>query len=452
MTTSSASLSHESSTVPPRPGSRDKKIVVVGGTEASDRLAGLIDNVGMRSKVVPSYLSALGEVSNDAADIVVGPVGVLHGSMKAIIHGLRTLSPDTRVVALCNQAGAQQRHAAADAGFDDCLVAPVGPEAIDRLLGTYTSQSVSPAAKPAETAPPPADDTGSSQAAAEADANQELGDIDLVESLLSGRGDLKSMAVRLIGSHSGLSGVGLRPADGGPPSGDVSIPVTYQGKRLGQLHAPPPATTEALAPWADWLSRWLALGEQVTELSDLALRDELTGIWNRRYFNRFLERILRRAATDRSQVTVLMFDIDDFKLYNDKYGHATGDDVLREAARLMLSVVRDHDVVARIGGDEFAVIFWDNEKPRKPNSEHPQDVVAAARRFQDAICSHRFPKLLDKAIGRLTVSGGLASFPWDGRTPCELLARADAMALQSKNQGKNAITFGTGSKRTHPRN
>jgi diguanylate cyclase (GGDEF)-like protein len=147
-------------------------------------------------------------------------------------------------------------------------------------------------------------------------------------------------------------------------------------------------------------------------------------------------------------VTLLVFDIDDFKLYNDKYGHGTGDDVLRETARLMLSVVREHDVVARIGGDEFAVIFWDNEKPRKPHSEHPHDVVAAARRFQDAICSHRFPKLLDKAVGRLTVSGGLASFPWDGRTPDELLDRADAMALQSKRQGKNAITFGTGAKRS----
>jgi diguanylate cyclase (GGDEF)-like protein len=427
---------------------RVKKIIVVGGTEASDRLAGLIDNVGMRSKLVPSYLSALGEVSSEQADIVVGPVGVLHGSIKSIVKGLHTIAPDTRVVALCNQAGAEQRHNAAAAGFDDCLVGPISLEALERLLGSTQTQAT----------PGPislADNTGATQsideeqtaAAPESSQSDELGDIDLVESLLTAKGDLKNVAVRLIESHAGLQGVALRPAEGEPPSGDASVPVTYRGKQLGLLHAPPPATTEDLAPWSDWLARWLALGNQIAELSDLALRDELTGIWNRRYFNRFLERILRRAATDRSQVTVLMFDIDDFKLYNDKYGHATGDEVLRETARLMLSVVREHDVVARIGGDEFAVIFWDNEKPRTPHSEHPQDVVAAARRFQDAICSHRFPKLLDKAIGRLTVSGGLACFPWDGRTPNELLARADAMALQSKRQGKNAITFGTGSKR-----
>ena len=65
------------------------------------------------------------------------------------------------------------------------------------------------------------------------------------------------------------------------------------------------------------------------------------------------------AAQDRSQVTLLVFDIDDFKLYNDKYGHGTGDEVLRETARLMLSVVREHDVVARIGGDEFVVVAKD---------------------------------------------------------------------------------------------
>jgi len=352
---------------------------------------------------------------------------------------------------LGNQAGAELHDKAIAAGFDACVVDPIGQETLDRLLGVCAPQA-------GVELPPLSDSDGAqsdvvpevSQAPPEPSHSQELGDIDLVESLLAGGGDLKSLAVRLIQSLSGLHGVGLRPADGGPPDGDVSVYVTCRGKRLGQLHAPPPATAEQLEPWADWLSRWLALGDQIAELSDMSLRDELTGIWNRRYFNRFLGRILQRAVTDRSQVTLLMFDIDDFKLYNDKYGHATGDEVLCETARLMLSVVREHDVVARIGGDEFAVIFWDNEKPRQPHSEHPQDVVTAARRFQDAICSHRFPKLLDKAVGRLTVSGGLASFPWDGRSAKELLARADAMALQSKQQGKNAITFGTGSKRPCP--
>jgi len=71
-------------------------------------------------------------------------------------------------------------------------------------------------------------------------------------------------------------------------------------------------------------------------------------------------------------------------------------------------------------------------------------VLDCAKRFQAAVCRHEFPKLLDEQPGTLTISGGLASYPWDGRTPTELLARADAMALRSKRQGKNAITLGPG--------
>ncbi len=146
-------------------------------------------------------------------------------------------------------------------------------------------------------------------------------------------------------------------------------------------------------------------------------------------------------------MTLLVFDIDDFKIYNDRYGHAAGDEILRETARLMQSFVREHDVVARIGGDEFAVIFWDAGERRRPNSAHPQSVRHAAERFQKAIYNHSFPKLAHEAPGTLTISGGLASFPWDGRSPEELLERADAMAMKSKRQGKNAITFGPGAQR-----
>jgi diguanylate cyclase (GGDEF)-like protein len=212
--------------------------------------------------------------------------------------------------------------------------------------------------------------------------------------------------------------------------------------RFGLLHAPPPADEAALTPWAHWLARVFALHQQQQDLWFMAMRDELTGAWNRRYFQRFLKLVLDRAAADQLPVTLMIFDIDDFKRYNDRHGHGAGDDILRETVKLLQSLVRKDDVVARIGGDEFAVIYWDPHGPRRADSKPPADVIKAAERFRKAISQHRFPKLTG-APGPLTVSAGLASFPADGATPDELIARADAMAMQSKQQGKNALTFGS---------
>ncbi len=191
-------------------------------------------------------------------------------------------------------------------------------------------------------------------------------------------------------------------------------------------------------------AKWLAVEHRINRLRHLAWHDELTEVWNRRYFLQFLDSVLRRAQAQHFRVTLLLFDIDNFKHYNDTYGHDAGDEILREAARLMVSVVRRHDVVARIGGDEFAVIFWDADAPRRENAQHPHSPQRAAARFQRAICDHRFPKLADCAPGTLTISGGLASYPWDGQRPDELIAKADEMLLSSKRQGKNCITLGPG--------
>ncbi len=280
----------------------------------------------------------------------------------------------------------------------------------------------------------------------------QLGDVDLLDHILHRRSGFAELLLRLVSARAGIadaqwaliSGVDRVQAQAQLPAGRVSGEVNWNGRFLGVLHAQPRVEAPTLHQWADWMSRWLAMEAQHAGLWDLALRDELTGAWNRRYFHRFLETLLQRAVSERFRVTLMLFDIDDFKQYNDRFGHAAGDDILREAARLMRSVVRTHDVVARIGGDEFAVIFWDAQGPRRPHSQHPNDVRQAAQRFQKAIRESRFPRLLDQSRGTLTISGGLASFPWDGRTPGELVERADAMCLESKRQGKNALTFGPG--------
>jgi two-component system, cell cycle response regulator len=170
----------------------------------------------------------------------------------------------------------------------------------------------------------------------------------------------------------------------------------------------------------------------------------LTGAYNRRAFNGFMNQAIEHAQKSRQVITLMVFDIDDFKTFNDRYGHPAGDQILRETVRLLRSVIRPGDRVCRIGGDEFAVIFYDAAGPRDPGSRPPEDVSTIAQRFQQQIREHRFPKLGESAPGTLTVSGGISTYPWDGRNVDELVQHADKLALDAKRAGKNAIAIGPG--------
>ncbi|MCC5830073.1 MAG: diguanylate cyclase [Phycisphaeraceae bacterium] len=315
-----------------------------------------------------------------------------------------------------------------------------------RLLGRDMDERFRPEG------PVEAPDAGGSLATSESaghavESGQKLGDIDLVDQLLSRPADITDMALRIVRDQSRLEDVQLlKPGTDAAIDGQrQTVEMEYAGEPLGVLTCRRDARSViVLESWAQWLSRWLALGQHLRGMHRLAYHDELTSLYNRRYFRHFLHQILSHAAQARFNVTLMLFDIDDFKQYNDAYGHGAGDDVLIETARLMASSVRAHDIVARIGGDEFAVVFWDKEPKRLPGSRHPVDVAHAAERFQRAVCQHRFPKLADQALDRLTISAGLATFPWDGRTPDELIRVADMMLIQSKRNGKNVLTFGPG--------
>jgi diguanylate cyclase (GGDEF)-like protein len=230
---------------------------------------------------------------------------------------------------------------------------------------------------------------------------------------------------------------------------DQGAAVSAGGKVFGSLVCEDRAWAKGngarvIAEHASWLGSWLRLEAQQRELRLAAFTDELTGAWNRRYFTRFLDAAIDQARSARRTLTLLYFDIDDFKGYNDRYGHAAGDEILVETVRLLESVIRPGDKVCRIGGDEFVVIFYEPKGPRDPGSMPPESIYDIATRFQKQICNHNFPKLGDEACGTLTVSGGLASYPWDGSDGESLLALADDLALQSTRSGKNVITMGRG--------
>jgi len=202
-----------------------------------------------------------------------------------------------------------------------------------------------------------------------------------------------------------------------------------------------------LAALNAWLGSWVRLEAQHGELRHAAFTDPLTGSWNRRYFDRFMDAAINQARDARRTLTLMIFDIDNFKSYNDAYGHGAGDEILIETVRLLNSVIRPTDRVCRVGGDEFAVIFYEPEGPRDTRSSPPESIYGIATRFQKQICGHKFPKLSDEAAGTLTISGGLATFPWDGHNTATLLDRADQLSMDSKRQGKNALTFGQGAEK-----
>ena len=195
------------------------------------------------------------------------------------------------------------------------------------------------------------------------------------------------------------------------------------------------------------------LTARMRQLEQLATHDDLTNLKNRRYVREFLRQILDRAKKQHLSVTLLIFDIDDFKKYNDSFGHHVGDNVLKQAALMMRRSCREHDVVARIGGDEFAVVFWDKpkgkispdnlqeERRQQSGTEHPGEVYFITERFRNEISSSNLSSLGAEGKGELTISGGLASFPRDGRTVEELFEQADKAMLEAKKSGKNRINL-----------
>lgn len=223
--------------------------------------------------------------------------------------------------------------------------------------------------------------------------------------------------------------------------------VFTNGKAIA---AEPTGQAQAAPPAAGQNDKLVA---RIRHLERLATQDDLTNLKNRRYVREFLSQILERAKNENLSVTLLVFDIDNFKHYNDSFGHAVGDNVLQQAAIMMIGSCREHDVIARIGGDEFAVVFWDKpdandiksggslqlERRQKAKAEHPGEVFFISERFRKEISSSNLSSLGAGGKGELTISGGLASFPRDGRTVEDLFEQADKAMLNAKRSGKNRI-------------
>ena len=221
----------------------------------------------------------------------------------------------------------------------------------------------------------------------------------------------------------------------------LALPLAHGGRVLGVVEAARAAArpfdereTALLAALAAPLAAALANSARIAEAERLSLTDDLTKLHNARFLRQYLTSEIRRARRYGSAVTALFLDLDDFKEVNDRHGHLVGSHVLMELATVILTGVRDTDVVVRYGGDEFVVVLPET---------NAEQALLVAERIREKIECYAFTGGRRLRL-RLTASFGLASFPAHAQSPQQILAAADAAMYEAKAARKNCVRLADG--------
>jgi len=170
--------------------------------------------------------------------------------------------------------------------------------------------------------------------------------------------------------------------------------------------------------------------KQIESLEAMATRDGLTGLYNHRHFRQELAKELSRAERYGRPFSLVFVDVDHLKKYNDTHGHLAGDEVLRTVASLLSGQVRKDTLVARYGGEEFVILLPECDS-----------LVAGSisESIREAVESHVFSGEETQPLGRLTLSLGVACYPYDATNAESLIDRADQALYQAKNGGRNRV-------------
>ncbi len=164
-------------------------------------------------------------------------------------------------------------------------------------------------------------------------------------------------------------------------------------------------------------------------LRELSVRDHLTQLFNRRYLEESLEREIRRSARAHSSIGIILFDLDQFKQDNDRWGHAAGDALLREIGRVAKQHIRGGDIACRYGGDEFVLVLPETSR---------QTTRARADGLRDAMKQIR-AEYHGQSLGGITISAGIALYPQHGARGEDLIHAADQALYRAKEAGRDAV-------------
>ncbi|MBI4367201.1 MAG: GGDEF domain-containing protein, partial [Deltaproteobacteria bacterium] len=221
----------------------------------------------------------------------------------------------------------------------------------------------------------------------------------------------------------------------------LSIPLCYKQEILGVVNFSrrgvnsfSKSAIRLLTLVANQVSLAIANAQLYTRTRELAVRDELTTIYNRRHFQHVLQLEWKRAIRFKRNLSVLMIDVDRFKSFNDTFGHLQGDRVLKQIAALLSAKLREVDTVARFGGEEFIVLLPDTDKA---------GAMAVGEKLRHLVEQEKFvipPVGTDPGtVVPLTVSIGIAVYPDDVREMEDLIDHADVALYDAKDAGRNRV-------------
>ena len=217
----------------------------------------------------------------------------------------------------------------------------------------------------------------------------------------------------------------------------LSIPLLFKGEIVGILNFTragvdsfTPQEIQFLGTIADQLAIALCNARLYSRTRELAVRDELTGLYNRRHFQTVFPLEIKRARRFHQPLALLMIDIDRFKRFNDLHGHLAGDQRLRELAGLLKSSLREVDFVGRYGGEEFVVLLPSTSK---------EDAGRVGEKLCQAVRAASFSEHPSQGVRRFTVSVGVAAYPEDGEGVTVILAAADQALYRAKGEGRDRV-------------